>query len=57
MEYRFLVEHATIENAIFPYKTVLPKASVKINIIRRIQNGPITKNGVLPLIAFIFLKI
>ena len=31
LDYRFLVERTTIENAIFPYKATLPKANVKTN--------------------------
>lgn len=29
MEYRFLVENTTIENAVFPLKTALSNANVK----------------------------
>ena len=31
LEYRFLVESTTIESALFPYKTDLSKANVKLN--------------------------
>ena len=31
LEYRILVECTTIENAIFPYKTALPKAKRQID--------------------------
>ena len=31
LEYRFLVESTNIENALFPYKTALSEANVKIN--------------------------
>ena len=47
LEFRFLVESTKIENASFPYKTVLSEDNVKTNRMR-LQNGPITKNGVLP---------
>ena len=33
LEYRFLVESTNIENALFPYKTALSEANVKINWI------------------------
>ena len=31
LEYPFLVESTTIKNAVFPYKTALPKSYVEIN--------------------------
>ena len=31
LEYRFLAESTTIENALFPYKTALSKTNVKTN--------------------------
>ena len=45
LEYRFLVESTKIENTIFPYKTALSEANVKINRIG-LQNSRITKNEV-----------
>ena len=50
LEYRFLVESAKIENAIFRHKTVLSEA-----MEWGVQNG-VTKNGVLPVTTF-FVKI
>ena len=47
LEYHFLVESFKIENASFPYETAISEANVKTN--RMVStNGPITKNGVLP---------
>ena len=45
LEYRFLVESTKIESTIFPYKTALSEANVKINRIG-LQNSRITKNEV-----------
>ena len=44
---RFSAESIKIENATFSYKTDLSKLNVKTNRIN-VQNGLITKNGVLP---------
>ena len=55
LEYRFLVESTRIENVTFPYKTVLPEANVKTNRMG-LQNGPIVKNGVLPVTTLVFRK-
>ena len=37
LEYRFLVESTVIENATFPYKTVLSKANIKTSIIKNMK--------------------
>ena len=55
LEYRFLVESTKIENALFLYKTTISEANVKTNKMM-IQNGPIAKNGILPLTALSFKK-
>ena len=47
-EYRFLVETTKIENTSFQFKTALSEAHVK-TIEWRLQNGPITNSGVLPI--------
>ena len=57
LDCRFLVESTTIENTTFPYKTPLSKVSVKRKIEWGVQNGPITKNAVLPLTALLFWKL
>ena len=53
LEYRFLVESGKIENATFQYKTAL-------SILRQtewvVQNGPIAKNGILPVTIYFFRK-
>ena len=53
LEYRFLVESTNFANASFPYKT-----HVRSQILRQIewwvQNGPMTKNGVLPVTTLFF---
>ena len=51
LEYHFLVESTKIENALFPYKTAKSEANVKIEW--PVQDGPITKNGVLPAANFV----
>ena len=51
LEYRFLVERTKIEKASFPYKTAASEANVKTN---RIQDWPITENGVLPVTTLFF---
>ena len=53
LEYRFLVENTEIENASCPYKTAVSKTNVK-TIEWEVQNGPITKNGILPVTTFFF---
>ena len=52
----FLVESTKIENATFPYKTAICEANVNRKIERWVKNGPITKNGVLPLTTLLFWK-
>ena len=53
LEYRFLVESTKIENASFPNKTAISEANLKTNTIM-VQNGPITKTGVLPVTTLFF---
>ena len=55
LEYGFLAETTKIENTSFPFKTALSEASVK-TIVWRLQNGPITKTGVLPVTILFFLE-
>ena len=55
LEYHFSVESAKIENASFPYKTAISEANVKTNRMVS-QNGPVTKNGVLPVTTLFFLR-
>ena len=54
LEYGFLVETIKIEKKSFPFKTALTKAIVKTNIQWRLQNGPITNSGVLPVTTLFF---
>ena len=42
-----------IGNAIFPYKTALPEPMLR-QIVCGVQNGPITKNGVLQVTTLFF---
>ena len=53
--YRFSVETTKIENASLPLETVLSEANVK-TIEWRLQNGPVTKSGVLPVTTLFFWK-
>ena len=53
LEHRFLVKTMKIENTSFSSKTALAEANVKTNR-RRLQNGPITKSGVLPVSTLFF---
>ena len=55
LEYRFLVESTKFESTSFSYKTAISEASVKTNKCW-VQNGPITKNGVLPVTTLFFWK-
>ena len=55
LEYRFLVESTKIENASFPYKTVISEANVKTNKMVT-KNGPIRKKEVLPVTTLFFWK-
>ena len=58
LEYRLFVESAKIDDASFSYKTAISEANVKAtNKEWCVENGPITKNGVLPITALFFLKI
>ena len=55
-EYRFLVESTKLKTRHFHAK--LPRQKPMLRQIEwRVQNGPITKNGVLPVTALYFLKI
>ena len=54
LEYHFLIESTKIKKASFPYKTAISESDVKTN--RMVQNGPITKNGVLPVTTLFFRK-
>ena len=51
----FLVESTRVENATFPYKTALSEANVETNRMG-VQDGPIPKNGVLPVTTLVFRK-
>ena len=53
LEYSFLVETTEIENASFPFKTALPETMLR-QIEWQLQNGPITKGGVLPVSLLFF---
>ena len=53
LDYRFLVESTKIENASFPEKTAISDANVR-QIEWLVQNGPISKNGVLPITTLFF---
>ena len=55
LEYCLLVESTKIENTSFPYKTAMSEAHVK-KIEWWVQNGLITKNGVLQVTAAFFWK-
>ena len=62
LEHRFLVKSAKIESATFPHKTALPEANFKTNYKIQnkyktiVQNGPIKKNGVLPVTTLFLWK-
>ena len=56
LEYYFLVESTAMESASFPYKTAYLKQMLR-EIEWGLQNGHITKNGVLPLTTLFFRKI
>ena len=57
MEYRFLVESTKIENGSFPLKNFMSELNLR-QMLRQIQwlvqNGPITKNEVLPVTTLSF---
>ena len=55
LDYRFLVESTKIENASFPCKTGNQKPILR-QIKWWLENGPITKNGVLPVTTLFFWK-
>ena len=50
----FLVESSKIENVIFAYKTSQLEVSAKTNRKWGVQNGPISKNGNLPITTSFF---
>ena len=52
--YRFLVESFKIENASFPYTKLPCQKPMLRQIIWWLQNGPIKKNGVLPVTTLFF---
>ena len=54
LEYRFLVERTKIQNTSFPFKTALSEMLRQTEW--QLQNGPITKSGVLPVTALFFGK-
>ena len=56
LEYRFLVESTTMENLIFPYKTVLSEANVKTNWMETTEWNYHKEQG-FATNYFIFLKI
>ena len=49
LEYSFLVETTKIESTSFPFKTALSEAMLR-ETEWRLQNGPFTKSGVLPVL-------
>ena len=55
LEYSFLVKFIKTENATFPFKTAFSQASIKTNRVG-VQNGSITKNGILLVTALFFGK-
>ena len=55
LKYSFLVESTKIGNASFPYKITISESNVK-QILWGVQNGPITKNGVLPVTSSFFWR-
>ena len=57
-EHRFLTQSSKIKNASFSYKIAISEANVMLRQIEWwVQNGPIAKNGVLPVAASFFSKI
>ena len=56
LEYSFLFETTKIENASFPFRTACQKSMLR-QIEWWIQNGPITKSGVLPVTTLFFWEI
>ena len=55
LEYRFLVETTKIENTSFPFK--IRQKRMLIQIEWRLENGAITKSGILPGTTLFFWKI
>ena len=55
LDYRFLVQTTKIENTLFPFEN--PLSDILIQIERRLQNGPTTESGVLPVTTLLFWKI
>ena len=55
LEYFFLVESTKIETETFPYKTDLSEAILG-QVEWGVQNGPITKNRVLPVSTLFYWK-
>ena len=53
LEYHFSVETTEIENTSFLFKTALSEINVR-QIEWQLQNGPITKSGVLPVTTLLF---
>ena len=51
-----MVESNKIENATFPNKTVLSEGNAKTKRIGGFQDGPITKNRILPVTTSFFLE-
>ena len=52
---QFFSLNTKIENASFPFKTVMPEVNLKANRMG-VRNGSIKKNGVLPVTALFFQK-
>ena len=52
----FFCSKTKIESAIFPYKTALPEKPMLRQIEWKVQHGPITKDGILPLTTLFFWK-
>ena len=55
LEYRFLVETTKIESTYFDSKLLFQKSMLR-QIEWRLQNGPITKSGVLPVTNLFFFR-
>ena len=56
LEDRLLVGTTKIESRLFPFKTALSEGNVMTNEWR-LQNGPISRSGVLPVTTLYFRKI
>ena len=58
LEYPLLLQKTKTENATSPYKNAVPEANVQTNRMGGGgQNGPITKNRVLPVTTLFFWKL